>query len=114
MKITKSDFFVIITLLAVSVFFMTGHGGGEKHLYLIDADGKKEIEFKNNIIKLDGGDVVIEVTEKGARFIENDCPNKICINAGWAEDCGDTVACVPNKYALVVECGEAEYDAVSQ
>lgn len=114
MRISKIDLTVTVLLLAVSVFFMTDRGGGAKKLYLISAGGKKQIEMKPDLIKLDGGDVLIEVTAEGARFIESDCPNKICIKHGWVTGCSDTAVCVPNKYALVIECSEEEYDAVSQ
>lgn len=90
MKITKADIFVVATLLAVSVFAMLGDGDGQKRLYLISEDSKKEIELKDDLIELDGGDVIIEVTKDGARFVESDCPNKICITADWVTKCGET------------------------
>jgi len=114
LKISKADFLVIAALLIVSIFAMTLNGRGEKRLYLISEDGKSEISLKDDRIELDDGDIILEVTSNGARFVKNDCPNKICISAGWVKDCGDTAACVPNKYALTMECSEVPYDAVSQ
>jgi hypothetical protein len=87
---------------------------GEKRLYLIDVNDKKEIKLENRDIKLDNGHVTIEVTPDGARFLESDCPNKICIKQGWVKNCGDTAVCVPKRLALVMECKEQDYDAISQ
>ncbi|MGD9808605.1 MAG: NusG domain II-containing protein [Deferribacterales bacterium] len=114
MKITKTDIALILILLLIPLFFLAEKSSGEKKLYLISKDEKTRIPLKEHKITLDGGDVIIEVTKDGARFIESDCPNQICIHAGWAEKCGDTVACVPNKYALVIECKEEEYDGYSE
>ena len=114
LKITKLDFIVISLLILISMFYMTGQSEGTKKLFLISEKEKTQIQLKNQIIKLDDGDVVIEVTKDGARFIENDCPNEICIKSGWVNKCGHTAACVPNKYALVIECEEVAYDAVSR
>ena len=114
MKITKADIALIIILILIPLFFLAERDSGEKKLYLISKNEKKRIPLKDHKINLDGGDVVIEVTKDGARFIESDCPNKMCISAGWVENCGDTVACVPNKYALVIECREEQYDGYSE
>lgn len=114
MKITKTDLAVIALLLLLAVFFMPGRGGGAKKLFLITDNGRTSVPLKKHLIKLKDGHVVIEITDKGARFIESDCPNKICIKSGWVTKCGGTAVCVPNRIALVMECREADYDAVSQ
>jgi len=114
MKITKSDIAVIVLLAAVSLFSMSGEGTGGKKLFLISENEKREIPLTEKTINLEDGSIVIEVSEKGARFVRNDCPNKICVKEGWVEKCGQTAVCVPNRYALVIECKEEEYDAVSQ
>jgi len=114
LKVSKPDIFVVITLLAISLFFMVDKDSGERRLYLISEAEKNEIELKEQLLKLDDGDVIIQVTPEGARFIESDCPNKICIKSSWVKECGETAACVPNRYALAIECREAEFDAVSE
>jgi len=114
LKPTKFDIIIFAILLLTSAFFITNKGGGDKKLFLISANEKKEIPLQHQFIKLNDGNVVIEVSSEGARFIENDCPTKFCIKSGWVTKCGQTVACVPNKYAIVIECKEEAYDAVSR
>lgn len=114
MKITKADIAIILILIIIPISFLLNKDSGEKRLYLISEHEKKRIPLKHNNILLDNGDVVIEVTEEGARFIDSDCPNQTCIASGWVSKCGDTAACVPNKYAIVIECKEEEYDGYSE
>jgi hypothetical protein len=93
---------------------MTDGQKGEKELYLINDGGKTPVPLEPHIIKLDKDTTVIEVAKDGARFLENNCTNQICVHEGWITKCGQTAVCVPKKMALVIECREAEYDAVSQ
>ena len=114
LKITKFDIIVICLLIIIPLFYIAHQPNGNKKLFLISGNEKKEIQLKDQIIKLNNGDVVIEVTKDGARFIENNCPGNICVKTGWAERCGQTVACVPNRLALVIECEKEAFDAVSR
>ncbi|MCD8552867.1 NusG domain II-containing protein [Seleniivibrio sp.] len=114
MKKSKFDILIIAVLTAASLFFMLDVQSGEKRLYLIDKNTKEEIKLEDRDISLDNGHVIIQVTSEGARFLESDCPNRICIKQGWVKNCGDTAVCVPKHLALVMECKEQDYDAISQ
>lgn len=114
MKITKIDLAAVLVLLALSALFMINADTGVKKLYLITEEGKAQVPLTDDTITLKDGHIVIEVTKDGARFTENDCPNKICIKEGWVDKCGQSAVCVPNRVAIVMECSGAEYDAVSQ
>lgn len=42
--------------------------------------------------------------EKGRiRFIQADCPDKICVNTGWLTAPGDTAVCLPNRAVVRIE-----------
>jgi len=114
LKRSKLDILIISALIAASLFYMLNVSGGEKRLYLIDTKKKEEIKLEDANISLDNGHVIIQVTAEGARFLESDCPNKVCIKQGWVKNCGDTAVCVPKHLALVMECKEQDYDAISQ
>lgn len=101
-------------MLGTSMFFMFKGSYGDKKLYLVNNNIKSEIPLTNRKINIDDGKAIIEVTPEGARFIESTCQNKICIKQGWVKSCGQTAVCVPNHVALVMECKEQDYDAISQ
>lgn len=114
MKRSRVDLVVITLMLMASLFFMFRSDYGDKKLYLINNNTKKEIQLTKQTIKADDGKVIIEVAPDGARFTESTCQNKICIKQGWVKNCGQTAVCVPNHVALVMECKEQDYDAISQ
>ena len=47
-----------------------------------------------------------EVRDGKIRFIEADCPDKICEKAGFLSRVGETAACLPRKTVLTVISGE--------
>jgi hypothetical protein len=98
----------------VPILFLSNNGDGEKKLFLISETEKKQLPLKDDIIKLNDDNTVIVITPDGARFSENNCPNKTCIKSGWVKDCGDIAACVPYKLTLIMECKEEEIDAISR
>ncbi len=57
----------------------------------------------NRTVHIEGelGTVTILIENKSAAFIESNCPQKICINAGKLKKAGDWAACLPNR--VIVE-----------
>ena len=47
-----------------------------------------------------------EIRDGAIRFIESDCPDHICENAGFLSRRGDTAACLPRRTVLTVIGGE--------
>ena len=56
---------------------------------------------------------VIEVRGGRARFLDSDCPQKLCVRAGWLARAGEASACVPNGVSLRLVGFDPDYDAVS-
>ena len=48
-------------------------------------------------------DIVVEINpEKGVRIKEVDCPNNVCINQGWVNKVGYSIACLPNGFIILI------------
>lgn len=47
--------------------------------------------------------VSLEVKSGAVRFLESDCPDKICVNTGFLREDGDLASCLPNKVIVTVE-----------
>ena len=58
------------------------------------------------------GACAVEVGPEGARFIEADCPDRLCVRTGLLTRPGQTAACVPNGVTVTI-LGETELDAIS-
>ena len=53
----------------------------------------------------------IQVEKKAIGYIESDCPDKLCVNAGMLKRRGQTAACLPAKTVIVLTGGEKSEDA---
>lgn len=62
---------------------------------------------------LEAGAITIEVVPgKGVHISESNCPERVCVHAGWVGRPGETIACLPNKLLVEIEGENAEYNAV--
>ncbi len=55
----------------------------------------------------------IEIDKGSIKFIDADCPDKICIKSGTLKKPGETAACLPHKLIITIEKNNNEVDAVS-
>ncbi|RDB63987.1 hypothetical protein C1878_04165 [Gordonibacter sp. 28C] len=51
----------------------------------------------------ESGANVVAVEPGRIRVVEADCPDKVCVNAGWIDAPGKPIACVPHGITIVVE-----------
>lgn len=123
----KADVIIIITLLVIALgaFGVTkivaNHKYANKYVE-ISIKGKlyqkvliKDNTFKKTIkIKTALGTNVVEIENGGAKMIDADCHDKICIKEGFKDKNGQTIVCLPNKFVVEIK-GEdkAETDGVA-
>ena len=75
-----------------------------KVLYEIDLNSVEETSY----ITIDKGlEVVLQVEKGRIHFLEADCPDKICIKAGWLTKPGDQAVCLPSKTIVRIEGNES-------
>jgi len=112
------DVLIITVLFSFSLFLIILNikRGGDKHFFLYIDNKKIELREKQGIIDLKdfGKNIILEVGEGKARFLESDCHDKICIKTGYIQKCGEVAACLPNRVAIEIKCVENEFDAISQ
>ena len=49
-------------------------------------------------------DIIVEINpEKGVRIKKVDCPNNVCINQGWVNKVGYSIACLPNGFIIIIK-----------
>lgn len=46
--------------------------------------------------------ITFEVKDHAIRFLDSDCPDKVCVNAGFLHRDMDIASCLPNKTVLSV------------
>lgn len=46
--------------------------------------------------------ITFEVKDHAIRFLDSDCPDKVCVKAGYLQRDMDIASCLPNKTVLTV------------
>ncbi|HOP99254.1 MAG TPA: NusG domain II-containing protein [Acetivibrio clariflavus] len=56
---------------------------------------------------------VVLVENGRIRFLEAECPDKVCVNTGWLSDKGDMAVCIPNSTMIKIEGQSSKVDIVT-
>ncbi|QZY56597.1 NusG domain II-containing protein [Crassaminicella profunda] len=122
---TKWDKILIVAVIffaLIGMFWIKEITTNNEHLYLIiEVDGEA---YKK--ISLDGSDVsktieintkyghsVIEIDGKGARFLESDCKDQLCVKMGKITKSNQTSICLPNRVSIKLISEKSDVDIVS-
>lgn len=57
------------------------------------------------------GNSVLEVREGRIRMMASPCPDKLCIDQGWASKPGQSIVCVPNAVSVTIQ-GNGGVDSI--
>lgn len=114
-KLSKLFFYLLLAIIFVMLFFVASKGfiadqtPAEKAVLEVNGEVVAEFIFsnynENEIIDLDpyGLKGKVEIKNGGARFIEMNCPDKICVKTSWIEDKQSIAVCMPNKASLYLK-----------
>ena len=120
----KGDAILILSVLAFAGvilvwknYFTEDLDTGEKTAVVTHAGRDIErvnlSDLKNPVyIKIKDYNVVIMAEKGRIRFLQSDCPDKICIKAGDLTKCGDKAVCVPSRTQIMIS-GKGEIDSLS-
>ncbi len=106
-----------LLLLALAVYFAAERFAPAGEAVLVGLNG--ETVFSARLDALDGprvvevGGVRIEVSGAGARFLESDCPDRLCVQAGLLTRAGESAVCLPNRVSVRIVGGGEAFDAVT-
>lgn len=119
-RIKLIDIIFIVAALCISgLFFLNQPSKEADSKKLIIFNGEQEIEipfvdqninFKNDFYGSDfkrynvNKDILLEVKDNKARVTTSDCPDKVCVNSGWASNCGHVIICMPNSFGVLIDC----------
>ncbi|SDM94129.1 hypothetical protein SAMN05192585_10823 [Acetanaerobacterium elongatum] len=120
----KRDLVVILVLLLVAggiacfKLFAVPSGGGIAQVY-VGNTLTREIDLsrvtQTEIVEIDARlRVKLEVSPGAIRFIESECPDKLCVKTGTLKNPGEYAACLPAGVAVkIVSKTGAGVDAVA-
>ncbi|RCX11167.1 hypothetical protein DFR58_12743 [Anaerobacterium chartisolvens] len=117
----------IILILSIALIAAAGYislkihntGGSHRIAVIIQNDSViKRIDLdkvkRNEKIKIPGKYNETAFVEKGRiRFGHADCPDELCVKAGWLTHPGDMAVCIPNRAIIKIEGYANELDGVA-
>ena len=108
----KKDIILLLLIIAAAlivtaVIALTGaFTGGDKVVVTVDGEVYKEFPLNENVeykIETENGGYNLLVIKDGAAYVtEASCPDKVCVNAGAAQEI-KPVVCAPNKVVITIE-----------
>lgn len=117
-----ADVILIAIVLAVSTFSIIRVARGRRpepsgSVVAVVRSGEDELArldlALDTVVSLSDVGMRLEVREGRIRVVESDCPQQICVTAGWIGRPGQVIACVPNKVLVTIESEEAPFlDAI--
>ncbi|MFZ2631510.1 MAG: NusG domain II-containing protein [Desulfosalsimonadaceae bacterium] len=124
-KLNGFDVVLIAAVICISLglFLFTRAGlnwriaGGTGTEGFVYNNGKllKKLDLnQNSRFPLLNGKMLIEIQNGQIRVVESDCPQQVCINAGWINTPGQVITCLPNRILIEIESGTEPFlDAVA-
>lgn len=116
---------ILLALSVISIIFFKFFVKSESAVAIIKQNGKiiekidlskvkekKELKINYND-KDHKGYNIIEIDKGSIRFIDADCPDKVCVKSGVLKKPGETAACLPHKLIITIEKNDKEVDEVS-
>ncbi|MGI6264034.1 MAG: NusG domain II-containing protein [Acutalibacteraceae bacterium] len=108
---------LVVAALAGILWLASLSGGPAATAVVTAPDGERTISLAKDgdtvLTGRDGHTVTLRVENGRIRFLESDCPDRVCVNSGWLSRAGQTAACVPAGIAVRVT-GDAGVDGVSR
>jgi hypothetical protein len=119
-RLSVSDLLVIVVLLAAPVYVLAsllrGKAGPVEVRILHGDELVKTLPLnRDTTVLVTGSGVRVKVESRAGRVrvAESNCPNQLCVRAGWVSRPGRTIVCLPNKVLVELRGGQSEYDAES-
>jgi hypothetical protein len=104
-------------LLLVALYALLWSGNGPADQVRVAAGNKTRVYSLHEDLRIAisglRGKSVIEVSHGRARFVASPCSGKVCLQAGWLDQAGETAACVPNGVMVSVAGRDERYDAIN-
>lgn len=71
-----------------------------KAVRTLDLSTAGDQEF--SILEETGLPITFQIRDHAIRFLESDCPDKVCVHTGFLRDDLDVASCLPNRTSLFI------------
>lgn len=119
LKKYKNDIFFVFIVMIIGIILWVGvmlnKNPGEYARVRVDGEtyGTYPLSQEGRyIIKGTSGDDVLEIKDGGARIVEAQCPDGLCVDMGWIFASGESVICLPNRIVVEIVAEDSEIDVL--
>ncbi len=113
-KLRYGDFIIVISVLAVSItlFGFSFFSPVRELTAEISLDGEtvKQVNLfeltQSETVGVGGCEILLE--RDGVTFLSSECPDKLCVKSGKLKKAGDTMACLPERVAVVLRARKGD------
>lgn len=92
--------FVVIPMLSLTPIWHPSSRSNDVRIY--KENRLLEIQSLQHDRIISYGNVKVQIENGRARFLESNCPRRICVHTGWIDKPGQTVVCVPNRMLMEI------------
>lgn len=121
--VTRLDKLIFIGLMLASVlsilFTNVIFAGQSADVVVVEVDGKEfgryslyEKNGKTLDVRTPFGYNKIDIADGKVRISDADCPDRLGVKAGWIDNAGELLVCLPNRLIVRIE-GEGSVDGVA-
>lgn len=116
-KFTKKEGFLLLLLLILAAGLYLGMQlAPAGSTVILEQDGTELRRVTLNTLRepetVQVGEVFLEFSREGARFVSSPCPDQVCVHAGRISRTGESAVCLPERISLRV-IGGTGTDAVT-
>jgi hypothetical protein len=114
----KNDFFIILFILiaGIGIWFFNSRAQSSSDLIAVISHNNEEImridlsTAQNTTFSLEQDpEIVFEIKDGSIGFIHSDCPDQLCVAAGFLNKSGESAVGLPNKVGLLlISSGESD------
>lgn len=121
----KGDLILIVCILVIAGLVLAWNtilaaSNNEYLIAVITQDGKTITKIDLSVVKkpeyvyINTGIKQVILAEKARiRFLESECPDKICLRTGWLTKAGHKAVCVPSKTMITIVGDSKQIDSIS-
>ncbi len=119
MRMRKGDLLVLVVTMLIGISFIYNYFFQDQELgniAVLEIDGEVvekfslDGEIKQYRVETAAGFNTLAFEDGKVRVIEADCPDRLCVNFGWAQQVGQTIVCLPHKVIIRIENKAADYE----
>lgn len=119
MRMRKGDLLVLVVIMLIGIIFIYNYYSRDQkfgNIAVLEVNGEIVRKFNLNDeleqyrVETPAGFNILAFEDGKVRVVEADCPDRLCVNFGWAQRVGQTIVCLPHRVIIKIESKTANFE----